>query len=247
MTDKSKAAKTLARELGQALKQSNQELPHSILLEIVAKTLGSRTWHAFQAQLEASKAPVPGHAPTQAPEEPWNPLHGFKSNAQFLADHGGSCPACGCGDVSGESFDVDDNVASQEIGCTECEAVWYANYQLTGYAMDREAAPRLYDKFVEMVVEWLETELGDDAQMEMDEVILDWCAAVRVPDLNNSADPTAQEGLIEDAETRASSINNGGLTAQVDFLWAELKTRKKMLEYLDEKLDVRLDTLKFKP
>jgi len=247
MTDKTKAAKTLARELGQALKQSNQELPHSILLEIVAKTLGSRTWHAFQAQLEASKAPAPVHAPTQPPEEPWNPLHGFKTDVQFLSDHGGSCPVCGCGEVSGESFDIEDNVASQEVGCTECDAVWYANYQLTGYAMDRDAAPLLNAKFVEMVVEWLEEELGDDAQMEMDEVILDLCVADRVFAPNESANPSTQEAIIEDAETRASGINNGGLTAQVDFLWAELKTRKKMLEYLDEKLDVSLATLTFNP
>lgn len=237
--DPLKAAKAMARHLAAALKQSGHDMAHGQLLEIVAKGFGARNWHAFQDDM-AKAAANAGPAAVPAPlnkDEPWNPLHGFATQEQFRARGEDSCPVCGCTDIDGGSIDVEDKTCSQPISCLDCEASWTTHYQLTGYTLDDEARAQADAHFVEAVRAALEQQLGDeDAQMELDDLIVDWFVARGLPELNATPGAAAQEQVIASAEQAASSLNNQGMTAQLDFLWAELKTRKALLQLLSDKL-----------
>lgn len=243
MTTSIKAAKALARHLADALKQSGQEIPHSNLLEVVAKSLGARNWHAFQATADQ---PAPVTAPVVVEKaEPWNRIHGFKTTDQFLADHGGSCPVCGCGNVEGASFEVDGKIASQRTSCTECDAVWYAEYALAGYTMNDNSAKFHYAQFIEAVHAWLVAGCGDEAQYELDDVIVNWFSNRQLPAMNAADDESEQERVLANAELSASDINNEGIRGQIDFLWDELRTRKALIEFLAPTMGLDVAKLKF--
>ncbi len=52
----------------------------------------------------------------------------------YVADQGVRCPSCGSSDLDGSQLDVDGGTASQEMGCSSCDAEWVDMYKLTGYA-----------------------------------------------------------------------------------------------------------------
>lgn len=44
-----------------------------------------------------------------------------------------TCPLCGSKDIEGGAFNTDDGLASQDMACNECYAVWRDYYSLTSY------------------------------------------------------------------------------------------------------------------
>ena len=40
------------------------------------------------------------------------------------------CPFCKSTDITGESIEVDGNLAWQEIGCNKCGKIWFDYYKL---------------------------------------------------------------------------------------------------------------------
>lgn len=247
MTTSIKEAKALARHLAEALKVTGQELPHSNMLEVVAKSLGARNWHAFQASADQLAGTAAVTAPTVAKPEPWNRLYGAKTQAQFLDAKGGCCPVCGSDNIEGDGFTVEGNTCFQEVSCMDCDAEWYENYDLASYTLDDDAKARADEFFIESVTRWLEDGMGEELQFELDDVIVDWFASRKLSAVNGTPDPAAQGRLLDEGDTSASDINNEGVEGQVSFLWEELKTRKAVVEYLAERMDLDIAKLKFLP
>lgn len=52
---------------------------------------------------------------------------------QYLQEGGALCPCCKSDQVSGESFTVDQGVASQAVVCQVCGSDWQDLYTLAGY------------------------------------------------------------------------------------------------------------------
>jgi transposase-like protein len=51
------------------------------------------------------------------------------------------CPACGDGDLEGESIDIEGGHAFQRVTCLACRAKWTDQYQLQGYVdLERQLA-----------------------------------------------------------------------------------------------------------
>jgi len=55
-----------------------------------------------------------------------------KQKAEYIKNKGTKCPFCGSEDIEGDSFDVNEGKASQEMSCLDCEESWYDIYTLTG-------------------------------------------------------------------------------------------------------------------
>lgn len=65
----------------------------------------------------------------------WSPIAGAMTDKQYVAHQGCRCPSCGSSeDLSGDSFNADGGTASQEMGCSACEASWSDLYVLRGYS-----------------------------------------------------------------------------------------------------------------
>jgi hypothetical protein len=244
MTTSIKAAKAMARHLAEALSQAGQELPHSNLLEIVAKGLGARNWHAFQASATQSST-VPVTAAPATAVLPWNRLYGAQTPAQFLSEGGGCCPVCGCTDMSGGSFDVEGDTCSQEVSCLDCHATWSETYTRSSYSLSDEATVQADHLFIESVYAWLKAGCGDESQYELDDIIVNWFSNRQLPQMNVTSCEAEQERLLSTAELTASEINNQGIRGQLDFLWDELRTRKALVEFLSTQMGLDSSELIF--
>ena len=56
------------------------------------------------------------------------------SQKDYREAGGAICPYCGSDNVFGDSMeDYEGNCISQFRGCSECDATWYATYELSGY------------------------------------------------------------------------------------------------------------------
>jgi hypothetical protein len=55
------------------------------------------------------------------------------TDKQYLNSKGTKCPNCHSTDIDGQEVDIDGDVATQEIGCNECNASWIDTYVRTGY------------------------------------------------------------------------------------------------------------------
>lgn len=55
------------------------------------------------------------------------------TSEQYVAQGGGCCPYCGCGDIEGHFVEIDGPKASQEVDCQLCKASWVDHYTLAGY------------------------------------------------------------------------------------------------------------------
>lgn len=63
----------------------------------------------------------------------------MKSQAEYLHSFG-HCPFCDSSEIEGASIDVNADVASQEVSCTDCGASWLDHYQLSAYEVVTEPA-----------------------------------------------------------------------------------------------------------
>ena len=55
------------------------------------------------------------------------------AQAAHLLHRGGHCPACGSGDICGDSFEYDGSEHWQEVNCWTCGASWTDVYRLAGF------------------------------------------------------------------------------------------------------------------
>lgn len=55
------------------------------------------------------------------------------TNKKYVAMKGVRCPHCNSENIEGTSFEANENGASQEISCSDCEESWIDTYKLTGY------------------------------------------------------------------------------------------------------------------
>ena len=58
-----------------------------------------------------------------------NPL----TDKEYVERGGCFCPFCRSSDISGDSVEVDDAGARQEVICNSCERSWTDYYELKGY------------------------------------------------------------------------------------------------------------------
>ena len=70
----------------------------------------------------------------------------------------------------------------------------------------------------EIAAQFVEEGVGEDA---LDDLVYDLAIGEVLGELNSEESEEGQEDIICGAEERASSINNGGLVAQVEFLMGE--------------------------
>lgn len=74
------------------------------------------------------------------------------TQAQYRAQGGGCCPRCQSGELSGQSFDLAEDLVSQERMCQDCAHVWSAYYRLAGYVRAGAAGDRDFDAVLRTVV-----------------------------------------------------------------------------------------------
>lgn len=55
------------------------------------------------------------------------------TDAAYVAEGGGVCPACGSNQIEGDSTEIDGASATQEVSCLDCSASWKDFYKLAGY------------------------------------------------------------------------------------------------------------------
>ena len=58
----------------------------------------------------------------------------MKSQAEYIKTPN-TCPNCGSHNIEGQSVEIIDDTAIQEVVCLDCEAVWEDIYKLTGYEL----------------------------------------------------------------------------------------------------------------
>ncbi|NTW34545.1 MAG: DUF1178 family protein [Syntrophobacteraceae bacterium] len=49
---------------------------------------------------------------------------------KYLETGGVSCPFCGSHNIEGQSFDIDEDGVTQEVGCNDCCREWIDSYKL---------------------------------------------------------------------------------------------------------------------
>lgn len=241
MNQQVKVAKNLAKHLTAALSKDGQEMSHGAALEVVAKAMGARNWHAFLAEQQAT--PVAATIPS------WSPAHGPMSNEQYACSQAEACPVCGCPHkMESAAFEADGNRAWREVGCHSCSSVWNENFSLTGWNLvkrhDGTTTPQgaADTGFLYAVRLWLFSVDNDDRQMEIDDLVID--RAHGTSRLNSAVSVADQENVLEDSESRASDINNQGIIAQLQYLLDTSESRDEFLDTLAEQCDVSRDTLK---
>jgi transposase-like protein len=58
----------------------------------------------------------------------------IRSVRYYVERYGQMCPACDSGSISGNNINVDGDLVTQNVSCSDCLATWKDLYQLTGYA-----------------------------------------------------------------------------------------------------------------
>lgn len=108
-------------------------VPHTRLLEALARAFGERNWSTLSAQLQQLKVPQGETLADNNPGAEWHPSHGPMSEAQFVAFGGLRCPYCGSKDVAADSLDADGPNVTDEASCDACGASWKTAYRVCGY------------------------------------------------------------------------------------------------------------------
>jgi Zn ribbon nucleic-acid-binding protein len=49
---------------------------------------------------------------------------------KYLSSGGARCPYCGSEDIQGESVQIEEGAAVQEVSCIDCDSQWYDIYKL---------------------------------------------------------------------------------------------------------------------
>lgn len=55
------------------------------------------------------------------------------TNDEYKNNGGTKCPFCQSENIEGGQFTVDAGIATQPMGCTDCESEWDDQYSLVGY------------------------------------------------------------------------------------------------------------------
>jgi hypothetical protein len=247
MTDKVQAAKTLAKQIALALGQHGQELPHSVLLEVVAKAQGARNWHAYQAESEMKAAPTP-----VVTGRTWSPAQGWMADTDYLQCRGSRCPVCGNKhSVEPDNVEADGDSASCKAECANCSSTWTDVYTLYGFKDLEHGFYAEENKLVYALELWLTEDkatISDDRQEALDELVHEnvqaYKSQVTVRFISEAVTRLEQEEIIEDAEAFATNINNHGLQAQLRFLEKCYASEDDFINVLAKECEISRETLK---
>lgn len=247
MNTQLKLAKALAKQLTAALSKNGQDLSLGVALEVVAKAMGARNWHAFQAQQQSAPAPA-----TPAPAASWSPASGPMSDTQYVSKRGNFCPVCGSKHyVEAERLEADGDTASSKVDCANCGSTWTDVYTLSGIDNLEPGFWAEESKLLYALELWLTDNgaiLSDDRQAALDELVIENVQAYRslftVRFINEAVTAREQGEIIDDAEAFASNINNGGLQAQLRFLEKVYKSEDEFINDLAKECEISRDTLK---
>lgn len=55
------------------------------------------------------------------------------NDAQYVAKQGLCCPSCQSTYIEGGSVNIEGGIATQDVGCTNCDAEWTDTYRLQGF------------------------------------------------------------------------------------------------------------------
>jgi hypothetical protein len=250
MSKQIKVAKALAKQITAALSENGQTLAHSVALEVVAKAMGARTWHAFLSEQQAAVK-----AETAAVTPPaWSPAQGPMTDEQYARARGCRCPLCGHrNSVEGGSVEVDGEQAWCKVECSNCGGSWNDYFTLTGWG-DAERGDGIKTKsaakeigFLYAVQLWLrdkDEEFDEDQQSILDDLVVDACSEESMDGVNAADGPKDREAAIQDAESKASDINNNGMISQLAYLLEGFSSREEFIDFLAEKFETNPDTLK---
>lgn len=247
MTTKVQEAKNLAKQIALALGQHGKELPHSVLLEVVAKAHGARNWHAYQAESQAVAAPAPVITSRQ-----WSPAQGWMADSDHVQFRGNRCVVCGNKHfLDADKVEADGDTASGKVDCSNCSSSWTDVYTLSGFDDLNHGFYAEENKLVYALELWLTEDkvaLSDDRQEALDELVHENVQAYRsqhvVRHLNDAVDRQEQEEIIEDAEAFASNLNNHGIQAQLRFLQKVYSSEDDFIDELARVCEISRDTLK---
>jgi len=260
-----KAAKLQAKRLNEALAELGLVIPHGQALELVAKTMGARTWHAHQADLEKAAQP------SVVPE--WNPENGPMTFEQYRTKPC-TCVVCGYDMIEGDEVDIQDGLAVQEVGCPECGSEWEDIYTLSRFNNLRigdEAAPS--NPELEKVMAWLKAGpmTEDEIQENLDDMVLDDAQEFGTEAANQTAKETSdeprgpytpsyasvpysvaresfgdrsQEDELDEADRVGAEINNRGPIEQLRYLCKNSGSMKVFKSILAVRFNVRESDLK---
>jgi hypothetical protein len=84
------------------------------------------TCQRCQRALERPEVFLPTWPPAWLPPTAW-------PSSVYAKHHGGCCPVCQAGDITGKSFDCEAHVVWQDVHCQRCGAAWQDVYYLQGY------------------------------------------------------------------------------------------------------------------
>jgi hypothetical protein len=247
MTTKVQAAKNLAKQIALALGQHGQELPHSVLLEVVAKAQGARNWHAFQVEPEVAVAPAPVVTGRQ-----WSPAQGWMADSDYLQFRGVRCAVCGNKHfLEAEDVEADGDTASCKVECSNCSSTWTDVYTLCGFEDLEHGFYAEENKLVYALELWLTEDkatVSDDRQEALDELVHENVQAYGsqhvARHVNDAVDRQEQEEIIEDGEAFASKINNHGIQAQLRFLQKVYSSEDDFINELARVCEISRDNLK---
>lgn len=229
-----KNAKLQAKRLNEALTELGLKIPHGQALEVLAKAMGSRNWHAFQADL--SKAALPPEVPD------WKPTLGPMSFEQYQ-NRPCTCVVCGGTMIEGDEVNIEDGEAHQEVYCLDCGSEWEDVYRLARYnnlrVGDSAPMPQLLK-----IEAWLKTVVNeDDLWVQLGDLVVEAHREASLPEVNGTDDAAEQENHLQSAEQSASDINNQGVIAQLAYLKEGHPDMEDFTDFLAEEFKAPLDAL----
>ncbi len=120
--------KNSAKRVADYLTEQGFSVPHTRILEALARGFGERNWGALQANLRAESK-----AKSLPPSRDWTPNAGVMPEQEYVARAGASCPVCGGTDLEAHSLEADGPTAWDQCECNDCGASWKSAYSLSGY------------------------------------------------------------------------------------------------------------------
>lgn len=191
-----------AAELGHPLSQGQA-------LELVAAYHGHKTWHAYRAALLRND--VAAEAPASVGVSTFHELTMFRcySVALYVSTEAEGQTFLGKELIFAHSLaDAEETVATRH---------WDSRFDTVGSRVFYSAvAAEVLAQESSQVSKWLK-QLGysEDA---FDDLVHDRAQTANLPTLSSTPDADAQDDEITEAEQDASTINNAGMDAQLEFL-----------------------------
>jgi hypothetical protein len=75
--------------------------------------------------------------------KPWTSEELYEKEKLYIKNKGVKCPFCKSSQIEGDDVDINTGIASQEMGCLECEAIWWDIYKLNTIHVTK--LPEKYD------------------------------------------------------------------------------------------------------